>query len=177
MPNYCKDSMKYAFIFCLLVFSSIAIGQKKYTVSSPDNNVKFSIRVSAEAPSYSVFFKEKPIIDNSIVSLSFLGTGQFKGNLKNGKPVFRKGEDKYELPTGRSSSVHDYYNEMTLPLYQKGPDRQVNFIIKDANLSSEKQIEQIQELISKYNWMLRKPPTAHSRKSIDMILIVMHTNH
>ncbi len=125
--------MKYAFIFCLLVFSSIAIGQKKYTVSSPDNTVKFSIRVSAEAPSYSVFFKEKPIIDNSIVSLSFLGTGQFKGNLKNGKPVFRKGEDKYELPTGRSSSVHDYYNEMTLPLYQKGPDRQVNFIIRAFN--------------------------------------------
>ena len=66
--------------------------------------------------------------------MSLLETGEFKSNLKTGQLHFRKGEEKYELIVGKTRFVHDYYNELIVPLEEKiKPFRKINLIVRAFN--------------------------------------------
>jgi alpha-glucosidase len=105
--------------------------QKKITLSSPGNTITFTLRVTKESPFYSVSFKGKPVIENAGIGLSFLETGEFKRNLHAGPTRFRKGEESYELIVGKTRFVHDYYNELVIPLEEKaGSYRVINLVVR-----------------------------------------------
>src|SRR5712671_2556287 len=118
------------FIFLLLVSLSDA-AQKNIRLSSPDGQIVFSFRVTDTSALYNVSFKNKPIITNSPISLNFLETGEFKKNLKPGKPIFREGEENYELITGKSKWVRQPYREVLIPLEElTAPFRKINFVAR-----------------------------------------------
>ncbi len=125
--------MKYDLFFFLILVSNVAFSQKTFVVNSPGNQVKFSIRVNKESPVYNIYYKGKQVTNNASFSLSFLKTGEFKSNLETGEPIYKKGEEKYELIVGRTSSIHDYFNQLTLPLRHAATNRQVNLIIRAFN--------------------------------------------
>lgn len=125
--------MKAFYLFCITLFPVLLFGQKTYSVNSPDKALRFSIKVTQATPLYTVLFKGKPVILNSALSLSFLGSGEFKAGLSTGKAVFREGKENYELITGRNRIVHDQYNEMILPLEQTATKRKVNLIVRVFN--------------------------------------------
>ncbi len=121
------------FIFLLLVSLSDA-AQKNIRLSSPDGQIVFSFRVTDTGALYNVSFKNKPIITNSPISLNFLETGEFKKNLKPGKPIFREGEENYELITGKSKWVRQPYREVLIPLEElTAPFRKINFVARAFN--------------------------------------------
>lgn len=104
----------------MLITALPSIAQKNIQLKSPDGNIVFSFKLTEKAPEYQVEYKRKTLIDNSTLSLSFKENGDFEKNLKMDKPQFRKGEDNYELVVGKTKNVHDQYNEVNIPLEEKG---------------------------------------------------------
>lgn len=123
--------MKGNLIISCLFFTYIVSAQKKIILSSPDRNITFSFQLTKESPLYSLSFKGKPVIQNAGLGLSFLEGGEFKKNLSKGKHFIRKGEEIYELVTGKAHFVHDNYNELFIPLEQRSNNFQkVNLVIR-----------------------------------------------
>ncbi len=128
-----KKFQKLSFLF-LLITALPSIGQKNIQLKSPDGNIVFSFKLTEKAPEYQVAYKRKTLIDNSTLSLSFKENGDFEKNLKMDKPQFRKGEDNYELVVGKTKTVHDQYNEVNIPLEEKGGiKRKINLLVRVFN--------------------------------------------
>src|SRR5204862_7967176 len=108
--------MKSSALFIVLLLSFNLLAQKNIKLNSPNKQLSFSFNNNKEGLSYKVSFKSKPIINNSSVSLDFLGAGEFKTNIKVGNPIFRAGTEDYELIVGKTKSVHDPYSEVMIPL-------------------------------------------------------------
>ena len=123
--------MKYITIALFTLVTTVAASQRPFSIKSPDGQIKFSIQVTTKAPEYSVSYKGKPLILNSILALSFQDGGEFRSNLSTGKVITRKGEEKYELQSGRSRFVDDHYNELILPLHNASI--QVRIIVRAFN--------------------------------------------
>ena len=127
--------MKLAFVFFpFLIVCFPAIGQKNITLTSPDRAIQFTFKLVDKEPVYNVSFKQKTIISDAKLSLSFLEQGSFSGNLKIQRPVFREGEEEYDLIVGKTSRVNDRFREVTIPMYESGaPFRQINFVVRAFN--------------------------------------------
>jgi alpha-glucosidase len=123
--------MKYFTIAVLILATTKAVGQRPYSVRSPDGQIKFTIQVTSAAPVYDISYKGKPVILNSPLGLSFQDGGDFRSNLSTGKVISRQGEEKYELQSGRSRFVDDRYNELILPLHNAS--EQVRIIVRAFN--------------------------------------------
>jgi alpha-glucosidase len=123
-----------SFLYCCLIATSPARAGKNIDLISPDGNIHFSFQATAGGPHYSVYFRGTKIIDESPLGLSFEGTGDFGKRLIIARPVFREGEDKYDLVVGKTKSVHDFYREVEIPLEeQDGARRKVNFLVRVFN--------------------------------------------
>jgi alpha-glucosidase len=106
----------------------------KMAVSSPDGGLSFVFRLTAGGPVYDVSYKGTRLIGSSPLSLSFAHTGDFGKEVTAGKPVMSKGEDDYTLAVGKTSAVHDRYNEMDLPLEERaGAHRRVHLVVRMFN--------------------------------------------
>src|SRR4249919_573212 len=124
--------LSIAVIFLFLSFNIPA--QKNIKLGSPDKRLSFSFQNNKEGLFYNIFFKNKPLINNSSISLDFSGTGEFKKNIKVGTPIFRNGTEDYELIVGKTRSVHDPYSEVLIPLEEtKSPFRKINFVVRAFN--------------------------------------------
>ncbi len=121
-------------LFLLLFFLSATLNisaQKDIHLSSPNGEIAFSFHITHEGIFYNVSFRKKLLINNSSLSLDFLKSGEFKNNLKTGKPVFTNGVEDYELITGKTKWVHQPFHEVVIPLEElKSPFRKINLEVK-----------------------------------------------
>ena len=118
--------------FCITI--NVAYSQKNITLISPDGNIQYAFRLKDKRPVYNVFFKGKPIIENSSLSLHFLETGSFKNNLKIFTPVFREAIESYELVVGKAKSINHSFKEVIIPLGEtKTPFRKINLVVRAFN--------------------------------------------
>lgn len=123
--------MKNIVVVSCILFCPIIYGQKNISLSSPDKKITFSLHASSEAFLYNVSYKGKPVIVNSGIGLSFLGTGAFKSNLRAGKPFRGNGEENYELIVGKTRFVRDRYNELLIPLEESvEPYRRIHLAVR-----------------------------------------------
>ena len=76
----------------------------------------FEFNLTDGNPEYSVRFNNHALIDHSILSLSFENNDIWGKGLKAARAVFTDGEDNYTLPAGKTSAVHDFYKEVSIPL-------------------------------------------------------------
>ena len=119
--------------------SGIVRAGKSIGLSSPDGHIHFTFRLTDSLPEYSVSFNGVSLIDRSPLSLTFEGSGEFGRALMAQAPIFKDGEDQYELVVGKISAVHDFYREVEIPLQERGgqgpsgPGRRVNFIVRVFN--------------------------------------------
>ncbi|HMH20812.1 MAG TPA: glycoside hydrolase family 97 protein [Puia sp.] len=114
--------------------SSAALAQKRIDLASPDGNIRFSFRLTDSLPCYSVAYKGKQLLDPSPLSLSFEGAEPFGRGLAAPSPRFSEGEDKYELVVGKTSSVHDHYRQVEIPLLERrGAGRRIDLIVRVFN--------------------------------------------
>ncbi len=120
--------------FLLLLLSLPGLAQKTIKLSSPDGRIQYSFRLKDKTPAYSVSFRNKPIIADAELSLSFLENGVFKNNLKVLTPVSREGEEIYELVVGRAKTIRHPYRELMIPLQEiNTPFRKINLLIRAFN--------------------------------------------
>src|SRR3984885_16272678 len=100
--------MKLLRNFCWIlgvVLSLPLAAQKVLRLASPNGNIIFSFHLANKMADYAVYFKGKPLIENSNLSLSFLESGEFKNNLRVNPTSTRDGEENYELVVGKTKSV------------------------------------------------------------------------
>ncbi|MBS1661898.1 MAG: glycoside hydrolase family 97 protein [Bacteroidetes bacterium] len=122
-------------LICISMFIvSSSRAEQRIELKSPDGLIRFSIRLTDSLPCYSVSFQNILLIDASPLSLAFQETGEFGRNIAHAKPVFREGEDNYELIVGKTKFVHDRYKEVEIPLQERtGHRRRINFIVRVFN--------------------------------------------
>ena len=85
-------------------------------------------------PFYSVSFKNKPVIEDAQLSLTFLENGVFKNNLVTEKPELRDGIEEYELIVGKNKKVRDQFREAIIKLKENtSPFRKINLVVRVFN--------------------------------------------
>jgi alpha-glucosidase len=109
-------------------------GVKTVEVTSPDGLIRYAFRLTDSLPVYTVSFRGVILIDHSPVGLTFLETGAFGRGLTLLQPVYREGEDRYDLVVGKTKSVHDFYREVEIPLEERsGRRRRITLLVRVFN--------------------------------------------
>src|SRR5476649_605461 len=90
---------------CLVVsFNASAI--KIVTITSPNNQVKFSLSSDKDGLYYRVVYKGNLMIDKSRLNISFKEGGAFNRSLVIASAKMEKLTEDYKLITGKTSQVH-----------------------------------------------------------------------
>lgn len=120
-------------ILYFFVYPFNTYAQKNISVSSPDGNLKFTLKVLADNPAYSVSYKKTTLIENSAIGFDF-DSGPFGKSLKAGNPVYNEIDETYELVVGKVKKARNHCHEMIVPLEEKNkPGRKINFIVRAFN--------------------------------------------
>ena len=118
-----------AFIFIYSMISGVALAQS-VRLSSPDDNLQFKFKVGQQLPSYEIAFRNQTLIEHSTLSLDF-DSGTFGRNLKMGNPIYRTGDETYELIIGKAKTVNSRYKEVVIPLNEKQtPHRIIHLVVR-----------------------------------------------
>jgi len=122
-------------IFLLIICGETAFSQKPIRIQSPDHNIVFLFMLTKSSPVYQVEYKGKRLVDESTLGLAFKEDGNFAGGIVAGKPVFRTGDETYDLVVGKTKTVHSQYKELTIPLIRSAgtEKKQVNFVVRVFN--------------------------------------------
>ena len=109
------------------VFSNQLFAQKILRLSSPDGNIVFDFKLVDHSAFYEVSYKGKPIIGKSPLSLRFEDM-DFETGLQLSKPVYREGDEQYELVVGKTKKVNEHYKELRIPLLKKGQEDRIVYL-------------------------------------------------
>jgi hypothetical protein len=100
------------------------------TVQSPSKAITLNFKLQNGKPSYSVTYKNKPILLSSSLGIYLKGETDLASNfeLTNSNNTTYSGSWKPVL--GEQSVIKDNYNMLTIALTQKGTNRKMNIIFK-----------------------------------------------
>lgn len=123
--------MKKLIIFTsLLLFIQPATAQKKVTLSSPDNNLKYTLQIDNNGIKYDISYKKHLLIKDAAISFDF-DNGEFGKNLRTGKISNTTVEETYQLVVGKVSKARSHYRQAVVPLEEKqAPNRKINLVIR-----------------------------------------------
>jgi len=122
----------YCVILCFIALPVMA--QKRVKLKSPDGNIQFSLTLTKEKPLYQVSYKGKQLIQNSGLGLAFKDSGNFAAGLKMLKPIYKTGNEQYDLVVGKAKHVNSNYHEVTVPLVENTPaKRTINIVVRAFN--------------------------------------------
>ncbi|MEO5889035.1 MAG: glycoside hydrolase family 97 protein [Ferruginibacter sp.] len=127
--------IQHALFVFLILISWNGYAQKKIRLQSPDHNISFLFTLTNGAASYQVDFKDKRVVDKSTLGLAFENNENFTDGLVAGKPVFKTGNETYDLVVGKTKTVNSHYEELTIPLMRKtgAEKKQVNIVVRAFN--------------------------------------------
>lgn len=120
--------MKNIFTLCLLVLTGFLNAQ---TVESPSKEIAVTFKLTAEGrPSYSVNYKNKPVIKESLLGIALketeaLETGFEITNIQN-KSV----DESWKPVLGEQSVIRNTYNQAVFSLLQKATRRKLDIVFK-----------------------------------------------
>jgi alpha-glucosidase len=121
-------------LFILFFVPYFAMAQQTTILKSPDGNIVFSFKLKDQKPFYQVTYKGKILVSDSELGFVFKEGGAFGSGLKPSKAVFSKVDNYYELPVGKTKTVHDLHRQMLIPLIENKADgRQINLVVKAFN--------------------------------------------
>jgi alpha-glucosidase len=114
-----------------LIFSvQISLGQKTYSLKSPNGAIGFTFKTVKGEAFYTVSYKNTPVIDNSSVSLNFEEDGALH-DLNITKVAKDRVKDSYDLIVGKTKTVQNDYRELRIDLEeQEAPRRKVIFVVR-----------------------------------------------
>jgi alpha-glucosidase len=113
----------------LLLISGAGLAQKPVRLTSPNGQIEFSFLLANKMPFYRVAYKGHIVIGTSHLGIVFAANA-FDQNLTMLAPVFKDTAEDYTLVTGKTSHVHDHYEEVCIPLLQKETGTRVNLVAR-----------------------------------------------
>ncbi|MBS1529849.1 MAG: glycoside hydrolase family 97 N-terminal domain-containing protein, partial [Bacteroidetes bacterium] len=120
-------------VFLILLSVSSAFASA-ITVTSPDKSIVFKLEAGKNGLTYQVTYKGTLLVNNSRLSLSFKGDGEFGPNVKLGQATFKQANEDYDLIVGKTSHVHSLSNEAMVPVTETdGAKRSLNIEIRVFN--------------------------------------------
>lgn len=129
-----KNLYKLLLIIVLSVSLTSVKAQKKIKLVSPNGEIVLLFSLTKNAPEYSVSYKGEILVSNSTLGLVFKDDQDFGVGLKMLKPEFKNSEENYDLVVGKTKTVRDLVNELTIPLVEKeGRKRRIDLCFKAFN--------------------------------------------
>jgi alpha-glucosidase len=109
---FSRTSLALALTLCLANF---AIAQRDYSLRSPDNGIEVKIH-TADRLQYDVFFKDRPLLQNSQISIT-IDRATLGLNPKVTSAKERSADQVLEPPVRQKfAKIRDHYNELRLEL-------------------------------------------------------------
>ena len=123
--------IKKTFLALLLItFFNFLAAQNKLSVSSPGKALTFKFMLEQGHPVYSVAYKNKSLIENSTLGLTFEGDGFFGNDITTGHVTVTDGIEDYTLVEGKNSKVHDAYKEALIPMQERKGKKLINLRVR-----------------------------------------------
>ncbi len=117
-------------LFAGLCASLPLSAQNAVVLSSPDGNLKLTVRVSAEKVAYQVAYKKNVLVKDALMGFDF-DSGPFGANLSMGKVTTGKHVEEYDLVVGKTKHVTSRYNQALIPLTEKAvPQRRIDLVAR-----------------------------------------------
>ena len=108
-----------------------------YRVESPDGRIGVELDLSASGqPQYTVSFDGAVVVEASPLGLYFASRVNLVSGMRIDRAERRSVDQQWEQPWGERRVVHDRFNELTLSLSARGPDRRyrLRFRVYDDGL-------------------------------------------
>ncbi|MFN3968827.1 glycoside hydrolase family 97 protein [Flavobacterium sp.] len=120
--------MKNSITITLLLF---AFCLKAQTIQSPSKELTLDFKLAEKGrPSYSLTYKNKPIVLNSLLGIYLKGDTDLATNFKIDSVRTITFNETWKPVLGEQSSIVNHYNELTFCLSQIGTNRKINIIFK-----------------------------------------------
>ena len=109
-------NLKTLLTSCILFLTVNLFAQKEIRLTSPDNNIVFTLKLDQGLPAYSIAYQKNLIIKNSTLNLVFEDKSILKKTGNNQSPVFTEVNENYELIVGKVKKVNSHYKQMVISL-------------------------------------------------------------
>ncbi len=108
-------------VFILFGMSCLSFAKisKNIVVKSPDNEIQFNLGVKHDNENklfYNILFRNELIIEDSELGIEFNKSGAFAENIIIEDAIYNTIDETYKVPFGKSSEVHNHYNQVRLLL-------------------------------------------------------------
>ncbi|MBN2326669.1 MAG: glycoside hydrolase family 97 catalytic domain-containing protein [Candidatus Omnitrophica bacterium] len=128
---------KHQILFAILAVSACGFADG-HQIASPDGQIQVQIELSEEENEaslfYSLFYKEKPVIQNSLLGVDARGIGNLYRNVSIQDVKRREQDGEIALLYGERRAAPDVYHEMDLEFASKtDPDRALHLVIRAYN--------------------------------------------
>ena len=118
---------QYTILFLLSVVSFV----NAQSLQSPSKEITLDFKLtSSGVPSYSVTYKSKPIVLESLLGLKLKETTDLATNFKVESTANATFNESWKPVLGEQSSIVNHYNEMTVALVQDKTGRKLNIIFR-----------------------------------------------
>jgi len=128
--------MKNTIIYIACLISVIACKPKEsiQTISSPDNNISFSLIIENGSPYYKVEAFDKNIIDKSPLGFELKGQEPLASGFELIASSEQSFDETWKTVVGQSSEIKNHYNEAVWELREKeGLKRNIKIIARSYN--------------------------------------------
>lgn len=120
--------MKNIFTLCLLVLTGFLNAQ---TVESPSKEIAVTFKLTAEGrPSYSVNYKNKPVIKESLLGITLKETEALETGFEITNTQNKSVDESWKPVLGEQSVIRNTYNQAVFSLLQKATGRKLDIVFK-----------------------------------------------
>lgn len=120
--------MKNIFTLCLLVLTGFLNAQ---TVESPSKEIAVTFKLTAEGrPSYSVNYKNKPLIKESLLGIALKETEALETGFEITNTQNKSVDESWKPVLGEQSVIRNTYNQAVFSLLQKATGRKLDIVFK-----------------------------------------------
>ena len=120
--------MKKIFTLCLLVLTGFLNAQ---TVQSPSKEIAVTFKLTAEGrPSYSVNYKNKPVIKESLLGIALKETEALETGFEITNTQNKSVDESWKPVLGEQSVIRNTYNQAIFSLLQKATGRKLDIVFK-----------------------------------------------
>lgn len=108
--------------------------EEDWQLQSPDKQITVRLNLSPQSLSYSVFYKNKAVIKDSVLGFAFKDQPKLQANLKVEKVQNQSINDSWQPVWGQRATIVDHYNEISLELTEQGDKaRQMQLVFRVYN--------------------------------------------
>ena len=112
-----SQSQQIAFLFLLCLGCAHA---ETLQLKSPDGAVQVEFTDADSGPTYNLRFQGRPILGPSALGYVLAQGGSLQAGLRIRASQSREVDQQYDLPVGKTSTVHERFNELSIDLAEAG---------------------------------------------------------